>query len=309
MPPFPLTQAGCCGHPRWGVDSNWVLFLDRPRIDAQPGLYGVPILGGEPRLIHPQVGIYSHDFALVAYQDQGHTFVERWADGTRWTIPNLGRPVFFSPSGQRLAWDISSQGINHPDLRQHSIWISEQDGSDARELITVHGGRFVGWLANEEQFVVSGRLSPYTTGGIWRVEADSGAATLLMELEHPRDLLLSPQGGWVAVTVAFEQAEGHNGLWVVDTGTGEGLRLDSYGSYRWRNEGELLVIPYDLETGLAFWQYDVSTGLGFQLTEPEIISFAIANNDWVVSPDGSRVVYVSAEDYSLWLLQLPSGEP
>jgi hypothetical protein len=309
IPAYALTRAGCCGHPSWGVDSNWVLFLDRPRIDAQPGLYGVPITGGEPRLIHPQVGIYSADFSLVAYKEQGITYVERWADGTRWTIPNSGRPVYFSPSGQRVAWDISSEGINHPDLRQHSIWISEQDGSDARQIITIHGGRFVGWLANEEQFIVSGRLSPYTTGGIWRVNVDDGAATLLMEAERPRDLLLSPQGGWLAFIIRFEQGEDRNGLWILSTADGQARRLDAFGSYRWRDEGALLLIPYDPGAGLAIWQYDASTGQGVQLTDPAVHQFEIANNDWEVSPDGSKVVYLSADDYSLWVLQLPAGQP
>jgi hypothetical protein len=284
-----------------------VLFLDRPRIDAQPGLYGVPIAGSDPRLINPQVGIYSNDFTLVAYKEQGYTYVERWADGTRWTIPNLGRPVHFSPSGQRLAWDIHSEGIGHPDLRQHSIWVSQQNGSEARQIISVQGGSFVGWLVNEEQIIVTGRLAPYTTGGIWRVDVDSGEATLLMEVERPRDLLISPEGGWLAFTIRFEQGEGRNGLWVLNTADGQARRLEAYGSYRWRSEGQLLVIPFQPDADLAFWQYDAATGDGSQLTDPDVFDFEIAKNDWEVSPDGTKVVYVSAEDHSLWILQLPSG--
>jgi hypothetical protein len=284
-----------------------VLFLDRPRIDAQPGLYGVPIAGGDPRLINPQVGIYSNDFTLVAYKEQGYTYVERWADGTRWTIPNLGRPVHFSPSGRRLAWDIHSEGIGHPDLRQHSIWVSQQNGSEARQIISVQGGSFVGWLVNEEQIIVTGRLAPYTTGGIWRVDVDSGEATLLMEVERPRDLLISPEGGWLAFTIRFELGEGRNGLWVLNTADGQARRLEAYGSYRWRSEGQLLVIPFQPDADLAFWQYDAATGDGSQLTDPDVFDFEIANNDWEVSPDGTKVVYVSAEDHSLWILQLPSG--
>ncbi|MGD8823166.1 MAG: hypothetical protein PVG63_08705 [Anaerolineales bacterium] len=309
IPAYPITRAGCCGHPQWGADSNWVVFLDRPRIDAQPGLYGVPINGGDPRLIHPQVGIYSNDFSLVAYKQDGYTYVERWADGTRWTIPNLGRPVFFSPSGRKLAWDISSEGITHPDLRQHSIWVSAHNGSEARQIVSVQGGSFIGWLANEEQIIVTGRLEPYGMGGIWRIDIDSREATLLMEVERPRDLLLSPEGGWLAFTIRFEQTDGRNGLWIMNTADGQARRLDAYGSYRWRSEGQLLLIPFDPAAELALWQYDSASGEGIQLTNPDVYHFKIANNDWEVSPDGTKVVYVSAEDYSLWILQLPSSQP
>lgn len=304
--PVRLTEAGCCAYPMWSKDSQWVIFLDKPN-DRQPaGLYGVPVEGGERTLIHARVGTYSLDRTLVAYPEDGRMFVERWADGTRWVIPSEGRMVRFSPSAKSVAWEVTSRGIQFPDVRQKAIWVSSFEGTNAHEVVTVNGGEFLGWEQEENAFIVTGRLGPAMPSGIWRVDVASGAGRLLLEVERPLSPLLSPNGEWVAYQVAFEQDADKNGLWVVRSDGSEVKKLAWHGAYRWRSESVLLVIPFDLDDGgPSLWQVEVQSGEMTRLTNPDHTPLPIANNDWEASPDGKRIAYVSFEDRSIYVLRLP----
>jgi hypothetical protein len=233
--------------------------------------------------------------------------VERWADGERWEIPNEGREVCFSPSGQFIEWEIMSRGIEFPDLRQQAVWVANYNGKDAHEVVTIMGGEFVGWINGEEEILVTGRLAPYGPSGIWRILLGNGAGQLLLEMDSVRSPLLSPNGEWLAFTVAFDTQEERNGLWVMRTDGSFSKKLDLFGAYRWRREGELLVIPLDLEhPGPALWQVDVINGKSWRLIDPLHTSWQIASNDWQPSPDGEKIVFRSAEDQNLWVLELPS---
>jgi hypothetical protein len=117
---------------------------------------------------------------------------------------------------------------------------------------------------------------------------------------------LSPQGGWLAYMVAFSGDPANDGLWVVATDGSGARKLDLFGAYRWRAEGRLVLIP--LEAGAAgqrLVEVDAQTGALRELTGPALTPLHIAGGDWALSPDGSRVVFVSASDRNLWLVDLP----
>ncbi len=301
-----LTSGGCCAYPAWSPDSRWVLFLDRPSENAPAGLYSVPANGGMVTLVHPGVGVYNPDWTLLAYTQGERTIVERLADSSRWFIPSEGNTIHFSPSSSYVTWDVISSGISFPDLRQRGIWIAHADGSGAREIVTVNGGDFIGWDAGEEAILVSGRLSPNSPAGIWRIAVKDGAGRLLIEVDRVRSALISPGGDWIAFIVAFDPDPTRNGLWLVRTDGSSTRKLEFFGAYRWRREGELLVIPLGLEPEVpSLWQVDSSTGETIRLTDPKYTKLPIANNDWQPSPDGTSVVFLSYQDRNLWLLPLP----
>ncbi len=305
--PVRLTEGGCCSLPMWSQDSQWVLFLDKPGEYNPAGLYGVPIAGGERTIVHDRVGVYSGSMTLVAYPEAGRTYVERWADDTRWIIPSQGRIVEFSPSGRSISWSVGSRSIRYPDVRQSTIWVADYDGNNAHEVITVNGGYLVGWEKGEEGIYVTGRLGPSMPSGIWRIDTETGAGRLVVEAERPRSALLSPDGSYIAYYVALSSDPDANGLWIVPTDGSPGIKLDLFGAYRWHYDDMLVVIPLEMEApGISLWQVDAASGEGVQLTYPELTSISIANNDWQISPDGRRMVYLSAEDHNLWVLRLPN---
>ncbi len=301
-----LTEEGCCAGPAWSIDSEWILYFDKPSPDDPVGLYGVPFLGGDVILFNPRVGSYSKDWSLVAYNEAGVTYVERWADSSRWSIPSEGREVHLSPNGEYVLWEIGSRAITSPDRRQRKTWISNYDGSEPRELLTLHGGSFIGWIG-DDSVLVSGGLAPPDPAGLWKISISDGGAQQLFDTVKPRSVLLSPNGKWLAVTVAFENDPGRNGIWVVRTDGRVSTKLPVYGSYRWRTDSQLLVIPSDMnEPGPYVLQFDLEGDQIWRITDPADTSLPIANNDWQVSPDGNKLVFLSAIDGNLRVLYLPS---
>ncbi len=304
--PVRITDGECCPYPRWSSDSEWVMLFDAGEKGDAPGLYGIPKAGGSPTLLTERIGVYSQDWSLVAYPEAGAVYIERWADGDRWVVPSPGRKIFFSPSGNQIAWELGSSGIRHPDLRQQAIWLADVDGGAAREVVTVNGGHFIGWAAGEDAIVVYGRLAPDGPAGIWRVSTDDGAGRLLFEAEKPRSLLLSPAGGWLAFFMALENQPDRNGLWIIGTDGSVNQYHSFIGAYRWRGEGQLLVIPQDMDApGAYLWQIDIGEDIIWELTDPRLDALPIASNDWQPSPDGSVIVFRSHEDHNLWVFPLP----
>ena len=301
-----LSEEGCCVGSSWSIDSEWILFFDKPSPDDPMGLYGIPFLGGDVTLFNPRVGSYSQDWSLVAYNEAGVTYVERWADGSRWSIPSEGRQVHISPNGEHVLWEIGSRAITSPDRRQRMTWVSSVDGSEPHELLTLHGGSFIGWIG-DDSILVSGRLAPPDPAGLWKISISDGAAQLLFDTVKPHSVLLSPGGEWLAFTVAFENIPARNGIWAVRTDGRLSIKLPVYGSYRWRSDGQLLIIPLDINELSPFvLQFDLEQDHIWRITDPEETPLSIANNDWQISPDGKKMVFLSAIDGNLQVLYLPS---
>ena len=320
LPPLPsptpahvllqLTSGGCCVQPFWAPDGQHILFLDKPSPDAPAGIWRVDLAGGAPQLFTDRLGIYSADFSLRAFPLKGQTFIERMADGERWVIANGGRSVSFSPDGARIAWVGGSSGPPF-DTPQRQIWISNVDGSQARLVHTMFGGGFSGWFP-DGRMLVNGRLSGDEEGqALWALTlpAEEGGEPQLVELARGgrlRSVTLSPDGAWLAYVVTFSSDSAEDGLWLVNTLTLEQRRLDIFGAFRWRDGQRLLVIPLDLEqTVHRLFQVQAASGQIEPLTDPAVTPLRIASGDWSVSPDGNRVIFVSALDYNIWLLTLP----
>ena len=303
-----LTSGGCCVQPFWSPEGQKILFIDKPAPDAPSGIWGVSRQGGAPELVAKRPGIYSADWRLLAYPEGGITFVENVEDGQRWSIANGGREVTFSPDGSQVAWTGGASGPPYDTVRRQ-VWVSQVDGSQAHPVIETYGGGFAGWFP-DGRLLVSGRLSLAESGqALWAVHPDAQNGAQPRELARgPRlhGATISPGGGWLAYAVTFAEDPDENGLWVVNVNSGEKKRLDVFGAYRWRNEGQLLVAPLELgEPWHRFLEVEVGSGQTRALTNPSVTPFKIANNDWAVAPDGSQIVFVSAEDLNLWLLDLP----
>ena len=300
-----LTTDGCCVEPFWSPDGQRLLFLDRPSPDAATGLYEVNLMGGGIELYIERLGIYSPDMLLLAYPQGEQTIVERLADGERWVIPSGGRAVSFSPDGTQLAWTAGQSGPPF-DTASREVWVSQVDGSQAHLLVQLYSGGFAGWFP-DGRLLVSGRLDLNDPlPGLWAVSPQDGSQSLLARGERLRSVTISPGGSWLTYQMVFSVNLEENGIWLVDTHSGAKRRLDQFGAYRWRDDGHLLLIPLDTRQPLhQVWQIDAATGQAQPLTDPEVTPLKIANGDWSVSPDGTKIAYVSAADNNIWLLELP----
>ncbi len=308
----PLTGGGCCVQPFWSPDSQRVLFIDKPAPDAPTGLWSVDLQASAVQFASDRLGIYSSDLQLRAFPEAGQTIVERLADGQRWIIPSGGRAVSFSLDGQQVAWT-SGQGTAGSTSVPRQIWVSQVDGSQARQVHTQAGGSFAGWFP-DGRLLISGRLpAPETGQALWALTlpADQASQPTLTEMgrgERLRGTSISPDGRWLAYLVTLSADPQQNGIWLVNTQSAEKRRLEFFGAYRWRDSNRLLVVPIDLEQAAhRLWQVEMETGQAAPLTDPAITPFKIANGDWSVSPDGQHVAFVSADDQNIWLLTLPEN--
>ena len=83
-------------------------------------------------------------------------------------------------------------------------------------------------------------------------------------------------------------------------------KLELHGAYRWRDGSRLVYIP--MLPGAAshvLVEYDAKSFSSNLLFQAEDMPIRIANNDWSISPDGSKLAFLSQDDRNLWLIELP----
>jgi Tol biopolymer transport system component len=256
-----------------------------------------------------RLGIYSPDQKLLAFPMNNETVIERLSTGEQWQIPNGGRSVSFSPDGDWLAW--TGGDFTPPfDRAEREVWVSRVDGSEARQVFTAIRGGFAGWLSGE-RILVSGLVEGTASEqAYWALSLNPILVeqSELMELGRGgrlREAKISSDGSWLAYLVTFGADPSQDGLWLAEAISGERKRLEVFGGYNWRDGEHLLVVPLDLSEPVhELLQVHAPSGHVEPLTDPSITPFRIANGDWSVSPDGGKIVFVSADDGNIWVLDI-----
>ncbi len=302
-----LTDPDCCVPIGWAADSRSLLMLAQPSPDDPAVLLSVPIGGSAPAVAWERPAVFSPDGSLAVEAEGARVRLTRRAGGESWTIANAGRELRFAPGGALVAWDVTSNGIAHPDVREHALWVAELKGSGARKLATTIGGGLVGWAEGGQALIATGRIGADGQEGIWSIGLDGSDPKLVHQVHRPRDPLLSPAGGWLAFYAAFTGDPGQNGLWILRLDGGSISKVTPFGAYRWRGEGRLLLIPLADSQTPSLFEIDAVAGRAVQLTDPSLTSLSIANADWLVSPDGTRLAFTSWADRAVWVLTLPEG--
>jgi hypothetical protein len=306
-PPRQLTAGGCCVLPFWGPDSAAVYFLDRPN-GGPIGTYRVDLQGNPPSLVEPGAAVFSSDLNWMTTQVGGAIEVLDRMSGDTWKVPSQGRMVSFSPQADWVTWQIQSSNVANLDRRRWTLMVGSLSSRETSSPLTGIGGGFIGWGRSETALLFSGRQEMGGKAGLWRSALDGSDAALLFSAERIRSPQVSPQGGWVALTIAFSGDQSQDGLWLVSTRGQKSFRVPQFGAYRWRGEGSLLVIPLDNgRTAIRLIQVNAYDGQVKELKLPPHAIDAIVNNTWEVSPDGKWLVFQSATDGNLWLIRLPSG--
>jgi Tol biopolymer transport system component len=289
-----------------------VLFIDKPSADAPTGIYGVNIAQPEPTpvLVTEMIGFYNYDRSLVATLEGADLLrLTRVATGESWTLNTKGNPPKFSPDGKRVLWTARDEDGPY-DQRVGDIWLSNLDGSQPKQLLTMYGGGFGDWLADSQRFLLVSKLKPNVievTLSIYDITKNSQID--LFTERQLRQVKLSTGGRWVAFYAMFAEDATRSGLWLLSTDGQSQRQLDvpRFGAYQWQNDDTLIYLPIRAtgETSMQLWAIDAVTARLTPLTDPQQLPFVVGNGDWEVSPDGRQVVFVNSADNNIWLIDLP----
>lgn len=310
-----LTNGGCCVQPYWSPDGKQVWFIDHPSPDQPAGVWGIPLTGGgslgisEPQFISDRPGYYSKDGQYFTYPIDKVTYIQNAATGEHWALPVVaGRFVSISPDSAHIAWQVNSSVFNL-DGRAVDIWLAKLDGSNPHQVVRLVGGGLSGWFPDSTRLLVTTRASAGADPQVNILNLTDGSLTPLQTIKGLRGLSLSTNGTWLAYTVTFSGDPDQDGLWAMPTTPNSApIHLNTFGSFRWRTDFQLLVVPLDTIKGTPshrLLEIDLPSPDIQSLTDPAITPFRIANGDWTVSPDGSTFVFLSEADHNLWALALP----
>lgn len=316
-----LTPDGCCASFLWADDSIHVLYYDRRNPDAA-GTWLVNVETGEELLLLPLYGYFSPDRSMVAVPepDSRQMRFRKLATDEEWVVPNLPNRVLFGPRGERIAFTLrpaerplargavgrSPQGVARI-LGPIAIWITDVRGTAANAIATLPGARIHGWLPDGSALLVTWRTVGKLETSLGLLDLETGEVALLATAPRLLSGRLSPDGEWVAYIAAFTGDLQRDGLWVQRVHGDEARRLIIWGDYRWAPDSASLIVLPPRPKGAdsdRFWSVYVDGEFPVPLTAPAETPFAITNNSWELSTDGKRVVFTSATDHSLWLLQL-----
>jgi Tol biopolymer transport system component len=304
-------------------DSTFVYYCTFPVGEIVGTLYRVPVIGGAPQKVLYNVDspvTFSPDGRRIAFvvdhPKEGRSTLDiANADGTGQTalaerkLPdrflfNPGRPAW-APDGSAIAATV----IDGPG--QGIVLVN----------ITTGASRLIGdtrwpavnsvqWLPGGREMIAALRTPGSATSQLWRVDADTGAATAVT-----RDLF-----GYTHVSVASE-----SGAIVATAGLGE--------STLWTADADRLTEPRQITTGAAdgeggagvswaadgsivytsrasgnndLWTLDPGTGTRRQLT-----SDPADDTQPSVSPDGRLIAFVSNRQGGsrIWMMHADGGDP
>jgi murein DD-endopeptidase MepM/ murein hydrolase activator NlpD len=231
--------------------------------------------------------------------------ITRTTDGASWDVDTGGNYPAVSPDGTRLLWEIIYgqivPGTQPPGI---DVLISNLDGSDRRSVYTFSGGSTL-WL-DDHRLLITRRVTYTAETDLYVLDVDDRplAAIPLGTYQSLHGLKIGPGGQWIAYTLLFQQDPADSGLYVQRTTPGTiPHKLDVFGAYQWRDDRSLYVLSFDAaQSAHALGVADVITGQQRWLTDPADLPVRVANGDWHVSPDGTRIAYVDPADDGLYLL-------
>ncbi len=313
-PPNPvrITDPGCCTDAFWSPDSREVWFLDQPDPGETAGLYGVRLGDSENIrfLVNKQVGLPSPDGRYLAYLGEfAETTIIDTLFQREWTIDNEGARVYFSPNSERVIW-VDTMRITSSQIRSSTVYVADVSGENPRELTTVYGGGFAGWL-DDETILLAGRSAPEAIDlALYSFDISSGARVNLAVNQRIWSVNPAPGGEWVFYSVTLGTVtDQYDGLWIVSR-DGETLyQLDVTAGTHWRDGTRLIFIPQVLDAAShEIWQFDTATGQAERLFDPADLPVRVSAANWAISPDGEKLVYLSARDDALYVISLSTDD-
>jgi hypothetical protein len=191
------------------------------------------------------------------------------------------------------------------------VWLADVDGSNAAKLAEFERGGPAAWL-NDTELLVAQRIPPRQDILLSTLSVEDGSVTELVQLPRTRGSAFSPDKRYLVYLVRFNADSDKNGVWLLDLQDPKlkSQPLPFFGAYRWLNNQRLVYVPFDPNAeGTTFYEYDVVSGESRPLypRDGSVLDLQIANNDWQISPDGTKIALVAAKGIDLdgiWVIDI-----
>lgn len=299
-----LAYEGCCFGSWWNPLDPERLFIVDGASGSQAAIFDWQITSTEPAdLVGPGPRpLTSPDGTLEIRLRGEQIFIHRTSDGAEWNVQTQGGIPAISADNNRLFWETRATAVA-PDLAQPvtEFWVSDLYGQDARRILAQSGGS-AQWLDAHRLLITTPLANRQTILTIFDTRGDSNYT--LGSWPWMRGVDISPGGARLMFYIT-RTTEIPNGIYTIETRQGaQAQMLDWFGSWRWRNADSVYYIPFEPTTDRqSLIYYDIASGASRTLIDGDNAAFTVTGNDWSVSADGRRVVFMSAADNALWLIE------
>jgi Tol biopolymer transport system component len=188
------------------------------------------------------------------------------------------------------------------------FWTSASDGSGLLQIGEQAGGD-IQWLDAHRLLITSPIAKDQPDLILSVYDTRDNSQYVLGQFQWVRGLSVAPGGERLLFYLVMQALEAQNGLYVLETQAGATpQKLPFFGGWRWRDADSLYYLPLEAgergpDTAHRLAYYHIPTGTNFALTDPTRLPFVVADNDWAVSPDGDKILFMNAKDLNLWLLE------
>lgn len=296
---------GCCTNPYWhATDSNKFYMIDGLE-NQRANVFEYTVDGSPPTIFEeaPPM-LLSPDGTMQVTRVNGQVTIRQLTDMTEWAVATQGFLPAINTDNTQLLWEVWKGNYLPGETAQTvETWVSNLDGTNSRMIGSQPGGWSV-WLDESRILIVTPRVDgTHTTLTVY--DTRDASSYELGTWEWLRGIDVAPGGKRLMFYLAFQSEMQQDGIYTIETKPNtEAEKLPFFGGWQWRDANSVYYIPFDPATErqmLAY--YHIPTGDNRYLTDPLTLPFTIANGDWAVSPDGSTILFVQANDKNLWLLE------
>lgn len=305
-----LTDGGCCRNPVWHPDSTRILYTDAAPNQSLAATYAVPAdASGPPTLFFPSAATVSPDGSRIAFPDfVNHvTRIQEFGKQSTATIANNAAYVWFSQDGRQVAWLALAPGAqpsSNVDRLVH-VWVANADGANARQIGNTVRAADLTWFPDGQRLLFVGRDTDGGNPGIYTLDITSSTLTRIVDAFSPRGARLSPDGGQIVYLAALEEKPEDNGLFIANADGSAKRKLPLIGGVRWSPDSKsLLILPFQTDNGAdQLVRIDAATLGTTPLTDRAALPFRVAQDEWQVAPDGTRIVFNALTDSNIYVLR------
>jgi Tol biopolymer transport system component len=155
---------------------------------------------------------------------------------------------------------------------------------------------------NEQTLILNGKLKAGTRDrALMMLDLKTNNLKTFSSALNFRGISISPTGRYLAYYVAFD-SPARNGMFVLDTLSGTARRVPWFGSYRFRDASRIVFVPMQNSKTHSLYEWDLPTNTQRLLLD---LGAQVAVDDWQIAPNGSRMVFVSASNRALHVVDLP----